>query len=111
MKFFHVYNDRAIGGLEKNGLINSESGFKMQHVFSVPLDMQFNSYAKKDGKLWNEKPAFTPNNMFNDEIAGFVRCVRSGEKLPSHIDKNILTSRLMQGIYDSSEAGHEVVMG
>ena len=71
MKFFHVYNDWAIEGLEKNGLINSETGFKMQHVFSVPHDMQFNNYAKKDGKLYN----FMKNGNFPfyvDRIAGGI---------------------------------------
>ncbi len=46
--------------------------------------------------------------MFQNEINAFVRCVQTGEKLPSHIDKNILTSKLMQGIYDSSDRGEEV---
>ena len=46
--------------------------------------------------------------MFQNEINAFVKCVQTGEKLPSHIDRNILTSKLMQGIYDSSESGHEV---
>ena len=48
--------------------------------------------------------------MFQNEINAFVRCVQTGERLPSHIDRNILTSKLMQGIYDSSDAGREVVM-
>ena len=46
--------------------------------------------------------------MFQNEINAFVSCVQTGEKLPSHIDRNILTSKLMQGIYDSSERGCEV---
>ena len=42
-------------------------------------------------------------------IDSCVECVRTGEKLPSHIDYAILTSKIMQGIYDSSEAHREVV--
>jgi len=45
---------------------------------------------------------------FENEINAFVRNCRSGEKLPSHIDYAILTSKIMQGIYDSSDAGHEI---
>lgn len=51
MKFFHVYNEKAFIGLEKNGLINKDSGFKIQHAFSLPREMQFNEFAKKGGKL------------------------------------------------------------
>ena len=65
-------------------------------------------YTVKDGKLYNEKPEFKSRDMFQNEIDSFVRCVQTGEKLPSHIDKNILTSKLMQGIYDSSDRGEEV---
>lgn len=85
--------------------IGTKGGVRLQY------GSDFVFYTTKDGKLYNEKPAFEANSMFQNEISSFVRCVRTGEKLPSHIDKNILTSRLMQGIYDSSEAGHEVVMG
>ena len=46
--------------------------------------------------------------MFYNELSSFVRCVQTGEKLPSHIDRNILTSKLMQGIYDSSDRNEEV---
>ena len=62
----------------------------------------------KDGKLYNEKPEFKSRDMFQNEIDSFVRCVQTGERLPSHIDKNILTSKLMQGIYDSSDRDEEV---
>ena len=47
-------------------------------------------------------------DMFNNEIASFLRCIRSGEKLPSHIDTVVITAKLMQGLYDSSESGNEI---
>lgn len=53
MIFFHVYNDEHIKGLQKNGLINKYTGFKIQNVFSVPKERCFNEYAKIDGKLYN----------------------------------------------------------
>ncbi len=67
-------------------------------------------YTTKDGAVYEYTPEYESTNMFQNEINAFVKCVRTGEKLASHIDRNILTSKLMQGIYDSSEAGHEVVM-
>ncbi len=54
-------------------------------------------------------PEVHAKDRWNGEIDSFVECVRTGEKLPSHIDYAILTSKIMQGIYDSSEAHREVV--
>ena len=51
MKFFHVYNDWHIKGLEKNNLINEDTGFKIQHAFSVPGELKFNKIAAKGGAL------------------------------------------------------------
>lgn len=71
MKFFHVYNDDCFVGLEKNGLINRDTGFKIQHCFSVPKDRLFNQYAAKGTKLYNmiksEKIPF-----YVDRIAGGI---------------------------------------
>lgn len=70
----------------------------------------FTVYGVKDGKLTNEiKTVEDPNGMFYNEMRAFIDCVRSKEKLPSHIDRNVLTSRIMQGIYDSSMNDREVI--
>ncbi len=53
MKFYHVYNDEHFKGLEINGLINKDTGFKLQHDFPVPFDLKFNVYAAKGTKLYN----------------------------------------------------------
>lgn len=83
--------------------LGTEAGIRLNYGGDFTL------YGVKDGKLYNEKPEFTRDDMFYNEIRAFVDCVRSGETLPSHIDRNILTSRLMQGIYDSSMTDREVV--
>ena len=51
MKFFHVYNERSFEGLVKNNLINEDTGFKIQNVFSVPHDLQFNRIAARGSRL------------------------------------------------------------
>ena len=51
MKFFHVYNEKCYEGLVKNNLINEDSGFKIQHAFSVPGELKFNNFAAKGTKL------------------------------------------------------------
>ncbi len=68
----------------------------------------FTVYGVKDGKLWQDTPEYESVNMFQNEIDSFIRCIRTGEKLPSHIDSVIITARMMQAIYDSSDAGEEI---
>ena len=71
MKFFHVYNDDCFIGLEKNDLINKDTGFKIQHCFAVPSHRLFNNYAAKGTRLHDliksEKIPF-----YVDRIAGGI---------------------------------------
>lgn len=46
--------------------------------------------------------------MFQNEIDAFAACIESGEKLPSHIDTNIVTAKLMDAIYKSAQLHREV---
>lgn len=82
--------------------LGTKAGIRLQYGGN------FTVYGTKDGKLNDYTPEYESVNMFQNEINSFVRCVQTGEKLPSHIDRNILTSKLMQGIYDSSAKGEEV---
>ena len=43
-----------------------------------------------------------------NEINAFLNCVRTGEKLPSHIETVAVTARMMQAIYDSAEKHEEI---
>lgn len=71
MKFFHVYNEECFKGLEKNGLLNKDSGFKIQHAFSVPEKRKFNQIAAKGGDLYNLiKEGKIP--FYVDRIAGGI---------------------------------------
>lgn len=51
MKFIHVYDAMSFDGLVKNNFINEESGFKIQHNFSMADEIKFNSVAKKGSAL------------------------------------------------------------
>ena len=51
MKFFHVYNEKCFKGLEKNGLINKDTGFKIQHIFSMEDRLKFNQFAAKGSSI------------------------------------------------------------
>lgn len=69
-------------------------------------------YSTKNGMLtettfeMNEGMEFRP--MFINEINSFIDCIKSGEKLPSHIDTNIITAQMMDAIYRSAEAHKEI---
>lgn len=82
--------------------LGTKAGIRLQY------GGDFTVYSTKDGKLYQYKPEYESTDMFYNELSSFVRCVQTGEKLPSHIDRNILTSKLMQGIYDSSDRNEEV---
>ena len=84
--------------------MGDKAGIRLQY------GQDFTVYTAEHGALVEYKPEFKMRPHFENEINAFVRCVQTGEKLPSHIDRNILTSKLMQGIYDSSDANREVVM-
>ena len=70
----------------------------------------FTVYTAEYGSLVSYTPEFKMSNHFQNEIDAFVRCVRTGEKLPSHIDTVIVTARMMQALYDSAEKHREIVL-
>ncbi len=97
-----------IGGTEESFIdfLGTKAGIRLTY------GGDFRMWGVKDGKLTDEKPEIPKlgsDSAFFNEMRAFIDCVRSGEKLPSHIDRNILTSKIMQGIYDSSMTDREVV--
>lgn len=70
----------------------------------------FTFYTAEDGALLETTPKFVLGDHFQNEIDSFIRCVQTGEKQPSHIDTVILSSQIIQAVYDSSDAGEEVVL-
>ncbi|ALS26865.1 Gfo/Idh/MocA family oxidoreductase [Paenibacillus cisolokensis] len=82
--------------------LGDKGGIRLQY------GSDFKLYSAKNGVLLETKPKFKSVNMFQNEIDSFLRSVRTGEKLPSHIDSAILTSQIIQGIYDSSDQGREI---
>jgi predicted dehydrogenase len=71
----------------------------------------FTVYTTACGSLVNFKPKYKDAPMFQKEIDGFINCIKTGEKLPSHIDTVIKTAEMMQAMYDSSESGKEILLG
>ena len=69
----------------------------------------FKMYSVKDGEFVTETWETPEADMYLDEIVAFFDAIKTGEKNRAHIDYAIKTSKIMQGIYDSSDSGHEIV--
>jgi predicted dehydrogenase len=69
----------------------------------------YTMYSTMNRTLIEIKPDYDEENGFQNEINAFIDCVRTGKKLPSHIDTVIITAKLMQAIYDSSDTNREIV--
>ena len=67
-------------------------------------------YTTENGALIGYTPQFVTTNMFQNEIDSFIDCVKTGKKLPSHIDTVIVTAKMMQAIYDSADQHKEIVL-
>lgn len=70
----------------------------------------FTVYTAENGALVEYVPEGNSNNHFENEINAFVDCIRSGEKLASHIDTAVITAKMMQAIYDSAETHREIAL-
>jgi len=84
--------------------LGDKAGIRLQY------GQDFKIYGASNGALIESTPKFRTSDMFQNEIDAFLRSIRTGEKLPSHIDAAILTSRIIQAIYDSSEQRKEMIL-
>jgi predicted dehydrogenase len=63
---------------------------------------------KDDGKFDNRKFEYEKWDPFQKEIDSFISTIKTKQKLASNIDAAIITSQIMQAIYDSSAKGQEI---
>lgn len=68
----------------------------------------FTLYSTKGDALTETSFQTKKDDHFQNEIDAFINCIKTGEKLASHIDYNILTSKMMDAIYRSAEQHKEV---
>ena len=83
--------------------IGTKAGIRLQYCGNYKI------YGVRDGELFTEEVEVPEISMFQREIDAFLQCVRTGEKERSHIDYAIKTSKIMEGIYESSRCGHEII--
>ena len=84
--------------------MGTKAGVRLQY------GREFKVYTAENGALVEYEPKFKTTDMFQNEIDAFVDCIKTGKKLPSHIDTVIITARIMQAIYDSAETHREIVL-
>lgn len=82
--------------------IGSKAGIRLQYGKS------FKVWSTMGKALTELTPTYKSEDMFQQEINSFVHAVQTGEKLPSYIDTAIITAKMMQAIYDSSDKGEEI---
>jgi predicted dehydrogenase len=67
-------------------------------------------YSTKNGELVSETPDFEIPDMYAREIAAFAECAVKKEKIRSNIDNILITARMMDAIYESSNKGKEITL-
>ncbi|MBR3753921.1 MAG: Gfo/Idh/MocA family oxidoreductase [Clostridia bacterium] len=68
----------------------------------------FRMWTTKNGMLTETTPKYKTNDMHRCEVIDFVECVAKGERNRNDIKYAVGTSKILQAIYDSSEAHAEV---
>jgi predicted dehydrogenase len=84
--------------------IGTKAGIRLQY------GSDFQLFKIKDGELKGETLKYEKWDMFQKEIDSFVDSVKTKKKLPSNIDKAVLTTRMMQALYDSSAKEKEITL-
>ena len=68
----------------------------------------FRFWTTKNGMLTETTPTYRANDMHRSEVLDFVECVAKGERNRNDIKYAVGTSKILQAIYDSSEAHAEI---
>ena len=84
--------------------MGDKAGIRLQYGGNYTM------YSTKDGALIESTPSYVSTNHYENEINAFVDLVQNGGDSPASIHKAVITSQIMQAIYDSSDAGREIVL-
>lgn len=84
--------------------MGDKAGIRLQYC------SDFKIWSVKNGMLTETQVACQTRDMYQNEIDDFIRCVKTGDKNQQNIDYAVQTSKILQAIYDSSEAHREIVI-
>ena len=82
--------------------MGDKGGIRLQYCGNFRL------WTTKNGMLTETVPTYKTNNMHRSEVLDFAECVAKGERNRNDIKYAVGTSKILQAIYDSSEAHAEV---
>ena len=82
--------------------MGDKAGIRLQY------GADFKLYGTKDGKLMEMAFKEPPCNHYQNEIDSFAECIMTGKKNAADIDTAIITAKIMQAIYDSSDQKNEI---
>lgn len=69
---------------------------------------EFTIYSTKNGMLYETAASFEQEDMFASEVKAFLESVLSMEKNRANIDNTLITTQVMDALYESSKLGKEV---
>jgi len=84
--------------------LGDKAGIRLQYCGNFVL------YSVKNGMLLESSPQYNTNDFYEDEVNSFIECIQTGTRNRADINLTIQTSKIMQAIYDSSDAHREVVI-
>lgn len=67
-------------------------------------------YSTMNGMLTKMSTQYPKRDMYQNEIDAFLECVKTGQRSAADIDKAVITSHILQALYDSSSAHQEIKM-
>lgn len=70
----------------------------------------FTMWSAENGALLETNPSFKMANAYQVEVDDFLDCITEGRTNAADIDNAVITSQIMQAIYDSSEQHREIVL-
>jgi len=70
----------------------------------------FKIYSAENGVLYEKLPSFKQADMFYDEIDSFLNAAAECRKNRGNIDNVLITSQVMEAVYESAKMGREVVL-
>jgi len=84
--------------------IGTKAGIRLQY------GADFKLYKIENGALKANDLEYDKWDIFQKEIDSFVDTVKTRQRLASNIDTAIITTRMMQALYDSSEQEKEIAL-
>lgn len=82
--------------------LGSKAGIKLQY------GGEFTLYTSKNGMLYETAASFTQEDMFAAEVKAFLESIASMEKNRANIDHTLVTTQVMDALYESAALGKEV---